>query len=303
MRLQLRSFSCLILLLLFTMIMASGRVCAQRELANPAVVRVLQHQDPQWLLIQPHLPDPATATAAQLEMVGDVLRARRFPEDALDYYNYALRRGGNPVPLFNKLGVTNLELRHIDAARMYFQRVVQLSRKDGQGWNNLGVVEYLNKQYGHAISDYKRAIKADKRSAVFHSNLGTAYFEQKDFPNARRQFEVALRIDPEMASHDSAAGVTAHMLSPEDRALYCFEMARLYAEHGDEISMMHYLTMASEAGLDLIGEMSSDKVLAPYRKDPRVVLLVKNAQALRSNPNAIADMKGGLPPLPPATQQ
>jgi tetratricopeptide (TPR) repeat protein len=287
------------LLLLFSLTVASGRLCAQREVPNPAVVRVLRHQDPQWLIVQPHLPNPATATAAQLETAGDVLRARRFPEDALDYYNYALQRGGNQAQLLNKLGVTNLELRNIDVARMYFQRVVQLSRKDGQGWNNLGVAEYLYKQYGHAISDYKRAIKADKKYAVFHSNLGTAYFEQKDFPNARRQFEVALRLDPDMGSHDSAAGVTAHMLSPEDRALYCFEMARLYAEHGDEVSMMHFLTMASEAGLDILDEMGSDKVLAPYRKDPRVVLLAKNARAMRSNPNAIAELKGGLPPLPP----
>jgi tetratricopeptide (TPR) repeat protein len=251
------------LLLLFSLTVASGRLCAQREVPNPAVVRVLRHQDPQWLIVQPHLPNPATATAAQLETAGDVLRARRFPEDALDYYNYALQRGGNQAQLLNKLGVTNLELRNIDVARMYFQRVVQLSRKDGQGWNNLGVAEYLYKQYGHAISDYKRAIEADK------------------------------------SSHDSAAGVTAHMLSPEDRALYCFEMARLYAEHGDEVSMMHFLTMASEAGLDILDEMGSDKVLAPYRKDPRVVLLAKNARAMRSNPNAIAELKGGLPPLPP----
>jgi tetratricopeptide (TPR) repeat protein len=302
MSLQLRS-SCLVLL--FSMTVASGPLWAQREVPNPAVIRILRHQDPQWLLVEPHLPNPATATAAQLEMAADVLRARRFPEDALDYYNDALRRGGNQAQLLNKLGVTNLELRNIDAARMYFQRVVQLSRKDGQGWNNLGVVEYLNKQYGHAISDYKRAVKVDKKSAVFHSNLGTAYFEQKDFPNARRQFEVALRLDPEMGSHDSAAGVTAHMLSPEDRALYCFEMARLYAEHGDEVSMMHFLTMASEAGLDLMDEMGGDKVLAPYRKDPRIVLMVKNAQALRSNSNrnAVAEMKGGLSPLPPAPQQ
>jgi hypothetical protein len=43
--------------------------------------------------------------------------------------------------------------------------------------------------------------------------------------------------------------------------------------------------------------MSSDKVLASYRKDPRVLLLVRNAQALRSG-RSIAQIKGDLPPLP-----
>ena len=55
----------------------------------------LEHQSPDWAAIEKHLPDPATASAKQLEMQGDILRARRFPEDALDYYGYALRRGAN----------------------------------------------------------------------------------------------------------------------------------------------------------------------------------------------------------------
>ena len=45
--------------------------------------------------IQPHLPDPATATPQTLELQADILRARRFPADAMDYYNYAIARGGN----------------------------------------------------------------------------------------------------------------------------------------------------------------------------------------------------------------
>ncbi len=72
-------------------------------------MRELRHQDPQWDSVKTHLPDPATATAEQLELVGDVLRARRFPEDALDYYIYALKKGGSPVMLMNKIGVTQFE--------------------------------------------------------------------------------------------------------------------------------------------------------------------------------------------------
>ena len=65
--------------------------------AEPEDATRRSSQDPQWLAVKPHLPDPATASADKLEMAGDVLRARRFPEDALDYYQYALRRGGKEV--------------------------------------------------------------------------------------------------------------------------------------------------------------------------------------------------------------
>ena len=266
---------------------------------NTEAVRALRHQDPQWESVRLHLPDPATATKEQLETVADVLRARRFPEDALDYYLFALRRGGNDVMLMNKIGVTQLELRHTAAARAYFQRAIQLQKKDPVAWNNLGAVEYMDGRFATAISDYNRAIKLNKTSAIYHSNLATALFEEKRYKDARAQYKIALQLDPDMAHHDGAGGLTAHMLSPEDHARYCFEMARLYAELGDETSMLRYLTMASEGGFDVMGEMRSDAKLDHYRKDTRVILLVQNAKALRSGRASIGDSPNSVPPLPP----
>jgi tetratricopeptide (TPR) repeat protein len=301
MSLQLRS-ACVLFLLSF--VLPNNRARAQKSSPDAVLdatqARDLKHQDPMWLTIRDHLPDPATATPEKLEMVGDVLRARRFPEDAVDYYVFALRRGGDEATLMNKLGITELELRNIQAARICFQRAVRVKRKNSEGWNNLGAVEYLDGRFGNAISDYTRAIKLDKKSATFHSNLGTAYFEEKDFRNARRQYEIAMQINPAMAEHDGPAGVTAHMLSPADHAHYCYEMARLYAERRDEANLLHYLTMASEGGFDVLSEMSADKVMTNYRKDPRVLLLVRNAQALRSGREAAAVSKSELQPLPGA---
>jgi Flp pilus assembly protein TadD len=299
MSMQLRS-ACL-LLLFSTFLPATGNG-EQKNAPNYQTMRELRHEDPQWLLVQPHLPDPATATPQMLEMAGDVLRARRFPEDALEYYNYALQKGGKESTLMNKLGVTELEMRNTVAARLYFERLVHLMRKDAQGWNNLGAVECIDGNFGRAIADYNRAIKLDKvrdkTSAAYHSNLGAALIEQKDFRGARQQYEIALRMDPEMTDRGGSTGMTARMLSPEDHARYCYEMARLYAERKDDTNVLHYLTMASEAGFDVLTEMSSDKVLGSYRKDPRVLLLVRNSQALRSG-RAVAEVKGELPPLAP----
>ncbi len=193
---------------------------------NTDALRELRHQDPQWETVKTHLPDPATATVEQLETVGDVLRARRFPEDALDYYLHAWRRGGNNVMLLNKIGVTQLELRHTSAARAYFQRAIQLQKKDPVAWNNLGAVEYMDGRFATAISDYSRAIKLNKTSAIYHSNLATALFEEKRYKDARAQYKIALQLDPDMAHHDGTGGLTAHMLSPEDHARYCVCGAR-----------------------------------------------------------------------------
>jgi Flp pilus assembly protein TadD len=294
------------LLILFSLLtvnaLGTSAQNTQKDAISHEITRQEAHQDPQWATIQAHLPDATTSTAQQLEMAADVLRARRFPEDALIYYGYALQHGGDAPQLLNKMGVTELELRHAGQARAYFQRVVKIKKKNPEGWNNLGALEYMEGRYSAAISDYSRAIKLDKTSATFHSNLGTAYFDKKEFENARKEYDIALRLDPGMLQHHGTAGVTTRMLSPEDHARFCYELARLYAQRGVEETMLHYLTMASEGGFDILTEMGSDSLLAPYRKDPRILLIVTNAKALRGN--HIAQASGVPPPqLPPPVHE
>ncbi len=88
-------------------------------------------------------------------------------------------KGGNEVTLMNKLGITQLDLRHTAAARAYFQRAIKLKQKDAVAWNNLGAVEYIDGRFATAISDYNRAIKLNKNSAIYHSNLATAYSRRR----------------------------------------------------------------------------------------------------------------------------
>src|SRR5690242_5328351 len=160
------------LLFLLSMIVTGAHLRALASTANHETAVLMEHQDPQWPMIASHLPDAATASAARLEMAADVLRARRFPESALDYYADALKRGANEAQILNKMGTTELEIGNHRVAREFFERVVHLKRKNADGWNNLGAVEYLEGMNGRAISDYKRAIKLDKKSAPYHSNLG-----------------------------------------------------------------------------------------------------------------------------------
>ena len=68
--------SCLVTLL--SLLTAGAQLGAQRESLSLEQTRQIAHQDPQWPSVQSHLPNPATANAEQLELAGDVLRARRF---------------------------------------------------------------------------------------------------------------------------------------------------------------------------------------------------------------------------------
>jgi tetratricopeptide (TPR) repeat protein len=250
--------------------------------------RAALHNSPDWALIQPHLPDPRTSTAAQLEMVGDVLRARRFPEDALDYYGYAMRRGGDVSTLLNKMGILRLELRQVDLAHAMFLRTVRARKKDAVAWNNLGVTDYAMQDYRAAINAYRHAIKVDKRSAVFHSNLGLAYFEKGDAEQARAEFARALELDPSIMSGADNGGTTAHILGAHNYGGLCMEMAKLFAREHDTDRMLFWLGKASDAGTDLRSSMREDPVLVQYAKDPRITLLIANAAQLHARSVATA---------------
>jgi tetratricopeptide (TPR) repeat protein len=260
----------------------------------------LAHRSPEWASIEKHLPNPATASAAELEQQADILRARRFPEDAMEFYVYALNHGSDPERIYKKMGITHLELRNVVLAQLYFQKAVKLNRKDAEAWNNLGAVEYISHQYGAAIDDYKKSVKLNKASAIYHSNLGMAYFDRKDYKKARQEMTTALKLDPEIfKTKTNSSGVAAHVLSPEDRARFCLEMAKMYALAGNDAEMIHALAVASENGMDLLAEMGKDKALAPLRSDPRVLILVQNQKALRSGQTGLAQV-GAVQPLAPA---
>lgn len=248
---------------------------------DSAAERASRHSSVEWLTVAPHLPDAQTASPDTLEMAGDILRARRFPEDALDYYRFALQRGGDVARLMNRIGVTELELRRPTAARIAFKQVLAVNKKDSEGWNNLGAAEYVQRNFTAAIFDYRRAVKLNKKGAVFHSNLGTAYFEQKDYEGARKEFQTALKLDPAVFQRGGWGGVEAHVLSPEDRGRFCFEMARMVARVHDDAGVLLWLGRASETGYDILREMDGVREMEAYRIDPRVALIIKNAKAMR----------------------
>ncbi|SEG48632.1 Tetratricopeptide repeat-containing protein [Bryocella elongata] len=256
--------------------------------------RASLHSGPEWDSIAPHLPDPKTASAAQLELAGDVLRARRFPEDSLDYYEFAVQRGGEVTHLLNKMGIVRLELRQNELARELFLRVVRVNKKNSQAWNNLAVAEFTQSHYGSAIEDYRKAIHYDRRSGVYHANLAMAYFEKKDMEGAQTQLAAALKLDPTIMRAREAGGITAHVVGSRNYPQFCFELARLYARSKRPALAREWLAKASEGGYDVRSEMADDDALRPYLNDPEVKLMLANADELRKRRVAAA---GSLPAL------
>jgi Flp pilus assembly protein TadD len=260
------------------------RIWAKAPLTSPEE-RAALHGSSEWALIAPHLPDPDTASAAELEFAADVLVARRFPEDALDYYGYAMMHNGNVSNLLNKMGIVRLELRQNEIAREMFRRTVHVQKKNAPAWNNLGVTEYQEKNYSSAISDYKKASKLDGKSAVYHSNLGIAYFETRDLVGAQQQFAIALQLNPHVLDPQDGFGAMAQVIGNEDFGGLCFQMAKVFAHERRDAEMQRWLAKASEAGFDVRHGMQADNDLRTYLKDPQVKMILATADLMHKKPS------------------
>lgn len=218
-------------------------------------------------------PPASNATADELDARGDELRGQKAYLDALDYYHAALAKKPS-ASLYNKAGITDLELRRDKDSARDFEHAVKLDRQFADAWNNLGVAWYLEKKYGKAIKDYEKAIKLKESVASFYNNLGAAYYGKKEWENATVAYGHALQLDPDIFERTSRTGVTAQLPSPEERARFEYLIAKLYARQGDSDHSLQYLRRALEEGYPGIDEVYKDSDFEGLRKDTRFAQLM-----------------------------
>jgi tetratricopeptide (TPR) repeat protein len=254
--------ACLILLLAISSTAALAQVSHTEQVQiAPPLVRAID-------------PPARDATAADLELQADRLRAEKLYLDALDYYRAALAKKANDACLLNKIGITELMMQRYREARKSFERAIRSDHDFANAYNNLGVVFYEGKKYGAAVKQYQKAIAKDANSASFFSNLGAAYFSKRDFDPAVAAYQHALELDPEVFGRTSRAGVQAQLPSPEDRARYDYTVAKLYAKMGFSEQSLEYLRRAMEAGYKDLKNVYKDVDFAELRKNPRFTELM-----------------------------
>jgi tetratricopeptide (TPR) repeat protein len=111
---------------------SSDRVQVKSPIATPMVV-------------------PPNASAEQLEVRGDELRAEKSYFDALDFYKAAIAKKPDSAKLYNKAGMAELQAEHVHESVRYFEKAEKLDPKLGAVHNNLGAARYEQKKYGGAI--------------------------------------------------------------------------------------------------------------------------------------------------------
>ncbi|MBA3915465.1 MAG: tetratricopeptide repeat protein [Acidobacteriales bacterium] len=218
---------------------------------------------------------PAEASADQLERRGDELSSQKAYFDALDYYKAALAKSKDKSVLYNKVGMAHLQLQHFKDAKKNFEKSAKLDKTYAAAYNNIGVIEYfVERKYPASIKHYEKAIKLRPDMASYYSNLGAAYFAEKDFGKGTIAYSQALKLDPDVFERVSRTGISAQLSSPEDRARFEYELAKLYAKAGMTDRCLKSLRRAMEDGFPEIKSVYEDSDFAVLRKDPRFTELM-----------------------------
>ena len=234
---------------------------------------------PAQQLSWPAIPD-ASASAAELEIRGDQLRAQKRFLDSIDYYNAALAKQPSTM-LWNKKGMSYLLLQRPVLAGKAFDHAIKLDKHAAEGYNNRGYVEQMKKKYDSAIKYYTKAVRLRPDDAVFHYNMASSYFCKHDYPQAAQEYKTAFALDPDIFNRASRTGVMAQATSPEDRAAFSFMVAKMYAQAGNFDESLEYLRKAMENGYKYINKVYTDTEFATLRTDKRFEeLMAQRPQAI-----------------------
>jgi len=237
------------------------------------------------------VPKPVTAAEAdadqgtslssmsvqQLEEQGDQLRGQRNPAEAIRYYQAALKKDPGSAKLYNKIGLAELRLNHLDAAEANFEKATKLDSKNDHAFNNMGTVAFVRKNYSKAAKYYKKALALDETNAVYHCNLGSAWFSQNKLEHAMDEYARAIEIDPEVFTKITQSGTIARVAGTEDSAKFDFMMAKIFAKQGDVDQTMHWLQKAKEDGYGNMKDVYKDEEFSKMRQDPRLTQIVPPA--------------------------
>lgn len=222
---------------------------------------------------------PKTEVARQsvknYEIKGDIARAKEEYSAAVDWYTAALRVDRKNAAVYNKLGIAQLKLGEMVPARHSFEQAVKYQKGNVEALNNLGATYCLQRKYKPAVRYLKEALALDEQRAVTHLNLAEAWLGLKEIDRAMTEYTRALELDADILSSNDAQGISAQIMTPEQRAVVNFLIAKAYAKRGNAEGALDYLQRAKQGHYKDMASVYTQPEFSLLWNDPRLATIVK----------------------------
>jgi serine/threonine-protein kinase len=165
------------------------------------------------------------------------LMNRRNYAEAVGYYRTAFALHPAAAVCSN-LGYALKAAGQLDEAIDFYEQAIRLDPKYAPAHMNLGVALKATGNVDEAIDCYRRAIEADPTFAQAHNNLANALKGRGDLAGAVEHFEQAARLDPTLAEPHYNLGLLFADQGRDDEAIAQYEEAlrlvpKLYQAHNN----------------------------------------------------------------------
>lgn len=219
-------------------------------------------------------PTDKISAAKTAEMRGDLARIHKNYDAAVFDYLTALRTDSRDVALYNKLGITELQLHDHNQARKYFKQALKIDARNASALNNMGAIAYLDHKYNPAIKYYKQALALDETNAAYHLNIAEAWISLNQVDRGMTEYARALELNADILT-ESEDGVVAQVKTPEQRARIAYFIAKAYAKRGNVEGALEYLQRSKDGHFPDLARVYTDQEFAPLWPDPRLAKIVK----------------------------
>lgn len=212
--------------------------------------------------------------AQAAELKGDLARIHENYDEATAFYKAALKSTPDDAKLYNKLGISYLQLRNYGSARKAFNQSIKYDPRFVNAYNNLGATECLAKKYNPAIRHLKRALELDETNAPAHLNMAEAWAGLGQMDRAMTEYARAIELNADILSA-SPEGVQVRVSTPEQRGRIDYIIAMAYARRGNMEGALEYLARARQANYSAIHRVYEDQAFAALWGDARLEKIVK----------------------------
>lgn len=101
------------------------------------------------------------------------------------------------IDAWMQLGMVQIDEKHYDSARRFFDQVQHISPNDLPSLHQIGLIFYYKRKYFDAIDVFTKIIKLSPDDEQAYFKRGLARFSDEDFEGAASDFSESYRLNPE----------------------------------------------------------------------------------------------------------
>ncbi len=132
------------------------------------------------------------------------------------------------LPIEKKAALVNLanifdDFTHYDLAVKYLKKAIQVDKRDGLIYHNLGIVYKHKNEYNNAVNSLLLAVKYNKKFIKSYLSLASLYFYKNNYSKALKYYIKAENINPSDSEIKYNTGICYFKLKQVDRGMKAME--------------------------------------------------------------------------------